>query len=150
MEVDRSSYGAELGTHARLTSTSFPHWIQRNNEVELVASLGNFPDQRRIQHRQPLSASPIMPGKPQQSQIQTPVLQVVHDAETDTAASALIFNVDPSNQLHKRLRCARISTKSLTIHFPMTSKTPAFLKMILPLNIPVLACAIQTANPMRW
>jgi outer membrane receptor protein involved in Fe transport len=105
MEVDRGSYGAELGDRTYGVFNVVPRTgFERNNEAELVTSLGNFyqtNDEFNIgSHTQRFAYYASVNGNRSDLGIQTPVPQVVHDAENGYGGfGSLIFNVDPSNQL---------------------------------------------------
>jgi hypothetical protein len=105
MEVDRGSYGAELGDRTYGVFNVVPRTgFERNNEVELVTSLGNFyqtNDEFNIgSHTQRFAYYASVNGNRSNLGIQTPVPRVVHDAENGYGGfGSLIFNLDPSNQL---------------------------------------------------
>ena len=105
LEVDRGSYGAELGDRTYGVFNVVPRTgFERNNEAELVTSLGNFyqtNDEFNIgSHTQRFAYYASVNGNRSDLGIQTPVPQVVHDAENGYGGfGSLIFNVDPSNQL---------------------------------------------------
>jgi len=105
MEVDRGSYGAELGDRTYGVFNVVPRTgFERNNEAELVTSFGNFyqtNDAFNIgSHTQRFAYYASVNGNRSDLGIQTPVPQVVHDAEHGYGGfGSLIFNVDPSNQL---------------------------------------------------
>lgn len=105
MEVDRGSYGAELGDRTYGVFNVVPRTgFERNNEAELVTSFGNFyqtNDEFNFgSHTQRFAYYASVNGNRSDLGIQTPVPQVVHDAENGYGGfGSLIFNVDPSNQL---------------------------------------------------
>src|SRR5579864_5756147 len=105
MEVDRGSYGAELGDRTYGVFNIVPRTgFERNNEAELVTSLGNFyqtNDEFNFgSHTQRFAYYASVNGNRSNLGIQTPVPQVVHDAANGYGGfGSLIFNVDPSNQL---------------------------------------------------
>src|ERR1700692_1785294 len=105
LEVNRGSYGAEFGDRTYGVFNVVPRTgFERNREAELVLSAGNFyqtndalsfgDHPERFAYYASLNANRSNLG------IQTPVPQVVHDAENGYGGfGSLIFNVDPSNQL---------------------------------------------------
>src|ERR1022692_1272123 len=105
LEVDRGSYGAALGDRTYGVFNVVPRTgFERDRQAELVMSAGNYyqtNDQfsfgshtERFAYYVGLNANRSNLG------IQTPVPQVVHDAENGYGGfGSLIFNVDPSNQL---------------------------------------------------
>ena len=105
MEVDRGSYGAELGDRTYGAFNIVPRTgFERNNEAELVTSLGNFyqtNDEFNFgSHTQRFAYYASVNANRSNLGIETPVPQVVHDAENGVGGfGSLIFNVDPSNQL---------------------------------------------------
>ncbi|HKW16170.1 MAG TPA: TonB-dependent receptor [Terriglobales bacterium] len=105
MEVDRGSYGAELGDRTYGVFNIVPRTgFERSNEAELVTSFGNFfqtNDQANIgSHTERFAYYASANGNRSSLGIQTPVLQVAHDAENGYGGfGSLIFNPDGSNQL---------------------------------------------------
>ncbi|MGA8761509.1 MAG: TonB-dependent receptor [Candidatus Sulfotelmatobacter sp.] len=105
MEVDRGSYGAELGDRTYGVFNVVPRTgFERNNEGELVLSAGNFyqtNDSLSLgSHTERFAYYASVNGNRSNLGIQTPVPQIVHDAENGYGGmGSLIFNVDPSNQL---------------------------------------------------
>jgi hypothetical protein len=105
MEVDRGSYGAELGDRTYGVFNIVPRTgFERNNQAELVTSFGNFyqtNDEFNIgSHTQRFAYYASVNANRSNLGIQTPVPQVVHDAENGYGGfGSLIFNVDPSDQL---------------------------------------------------
>ena len=105
MEVDRGSYGAELGDRTYGAFNVVPRTgFERNNEAELITSFGNFyqtNDEFNIgSHTQRFAYYASVNGNRGDLGIETPVPQVVHDAENGFGGfGSLIFNLDPSNQL---------------------------------------------------
>lgn len=105
MEVDRGSYGAELGDRTYGVFNIVPRTgFERNSEAELVTSFGNFyqtNDEFNLgSHTQRFAYYASVNGNRSNLGIQTPVPQVVHDAENGYGGfGSLIFNLDPSNQL---------------------------------------------------
>src|SRR5882724_7536164 len=105
MEVNRGSYGAEFGDRTYGVFNIAPRTgFERNREAELVVGAGNFyqtSDQLSFgSHTQRFAWYASVNGNRSNLGIQTPVPQVVHDAENGYGGfGSLIFNVDPSNQL---------------------------------------------------
>jgi TonB dependent receptor/Carboxypeptidase regulatory-like domain/TonB-dependent Receptor Plug Domain len=105
MEVNRGSYGAEFGDRTYGVFNIVPRTgFERNNQGELVLSAGNFyqtNDQLSFgSHTERFAYYASVNANRSNLGIQTPVPQVVHDAENGYGGfSSLIFNVDPSNQL---------------------------------------------------
>ena len=105
MEVDRGSYGAELGDRTYGVFNVVPRTgFERNNQAELITSFGNFyqtNDQFNIgSHSERFAYYGSVNGNRSNLGIETPVPQVVHDAENGYGGfGSLIFNVDASNQL---------------------------------------------------
>ncbi len=104
MEVDRGSYGAELGDRTYGVFNIVPRTgFERNNQAELVTSFGNFyqtNDQFNFgSHTERFAYYASVNGNRSDLGIQTPVPQVVHDAENGYGGfGSLIFNPDASNQ----------------------------------------------------
>jgi hypothetical protein len=105
LEVDRGSYGAELGDRTYGVFNVVPRTgFERNNQAELVTSFGNFyqtNDEFNIgSHTERFAYYVSVNGNRSNLGIQTPVPQVVHDAENGYGGfGSLIFNPDASNQL---------------------------------------------------
>jgi outer membrane receptor protein involved in Fe transport len=105
MEVDRGSYGAELGDRTYGVFNVVPRTgFERNNQAELVTSFGNFyqtNDEFNFgSHTQRFAYYASVNGNRSNLGIQTPVPRVVHDAENGYGGfGSLIFNADASNQL---------------------------------------------------
>ena len=105
MEVNRGSYGAEFGDRTYGVFNIVPRTgFERNNDGELVLSAGNFHqtnDQLSFgSHTERFAYYASVNGNRSDLGIQTPVPQVIHDAENGYGGfGSLIFNVDPSNQL---------------------------------------------------
>ena len=105
MEVDRGSYSAALGDRTYGVFNIVPRTgFERNNQAELVTSFGNFyqtNDELNFgSHTERFAYYASVNGNRSNLGIQTPVPQVVHDAENGYGGfGSLIFNVDPSNQL---------------------------------------------------
>jgi outer membrane cobalamin receptor len=105
LEVNRGSYGAEYGDRTYGVFNVVPRTgFERNNEAELTLSAGNFSqsnDQLSFgSHTERLAYYASVNANRSNLGIQTPVPQVVHDAENGYGGyGSLIVNVDPSNQL---------------------------------------------------
>src|ERR1700674_712290 len=105
LEVDRGSYGAELGDRTYGAFNIVPRTgFERNNEAELITSFGNFyqtNDEFNIaSHTERFAYYASVNANRSNLGIETPVPHVVHDAENGYGGfGSLIFNVDPSNQL---------------------------------------------------
>lgn len=105
MEADRGSYGAELGDRTYGVFNIAPRTgFERNSEAELITSLGNFyqtNDEFNFgSHTERFAYYASINANRSNLGIQTPVPQVVHDAENGYGGfGSLIFNLDPSNQL---------------------------------------------------
>jgi carboxypeptidase family protein/TonB-dependent receptor-like protein len=105
MEVDRGSYGAELGDRTYGVFNIVPRTgFERNSEAELITSFGNFyqtNDQFNFgSHTERFAYYASVNGNRSNLGIETPVPQVVHDAENGYGGfGSLIFNPDASNQL---------------------------------------------------
>src|SRR5579885_96176 len=105
MEVDRGSYGAELGDRTYGVFNIVPRTgFERNNQAELVTSFGNFyqtNDEFNIgSHTERFAYYASVNGNRSNLGIQTPVPEIVHDAENGYGGfGSLIFNPDGSNQL---------------------------------------------------
>src|ERR1700726_2297607 len=105
MEVNRGSYGAEFGDRTYGVFNIVPRTgFERNNEAELFLSAGNL-YQTNAQlsfgsHTERFAYYASVNGNRSDLGIQTPVPQVVHDAENGYGGfGSLIFNIDPANQL---------------------------------------------------
>jgi hypothetical protein len=105
LEVSRGSYGAEFGDRTYGVFNVVPRTgFERNREAELVLSAGNFyqtNDQLSFgSHTQRFAYYASVNGNRSNLGLQTPVSQVVHDAENGYGGFAsLIFNVDAADQL---------------------------------------------------
>ncbi len=105
LEIQRGSYSAAYGDRTYGVFNIAPRTgFERNNEGELILSLGSFyqtNDQLNFgSHTQRFAYYASINGNRSNLGIQTPVPQVVHDAENGYGGfGSLIFNVDPSNQL---------------------------------------------------
>src|SRR5271169_5356794 len=105
LEVNRGSYGAEFGDRTYGVFNVVPRTgFERNRQAELVVSAGNFyqtNDALSIgSHTERFAYYASVNANRSNLGIQTPVPQVVHDAENGYGGfGSLIFNLDPSNQL---------------------------------------------------
>jgi outer membrane cobalamin receptor len=105
MEVNRGSYGAEYGDRTYGVFNIVPRTgFERDNQAELITSFGNFyqtNDELNLGgHTERFAYYASVNGNRSNLGIQTPVPEVVHDAENGYGGfGSLIFNVDPSNQL---------------------------------------------------
>lgn len=105
LEADRGSYAAEFGDRTYGVFNIAPRTgFERNNEAELVTSIGNFyqtNDQLSFgSHTQRFAYYASLNGNRSNLGLQPPVPQVVHDAENGYGGfGSLIFNVDPADQL---------------------------------------------------
>jgi len=105
LEVNRGSYGAEFGDRTYGVFNVVPRTgFERNNEAELVMSLGNFYQTNDSlsfgSHTARFAYYVSLNGNRTNLGLQPPVPEVVHDAANGYGGfSTLIFNVDPSNQL---------------------------------------------------
>jgi hypothetical protein len=105
LEVQRGSYGAAFGDRTYGVFNVAPRTgFERNNQAELILSAGNFyqtNDQFNFgSHTERFAYYVSLNANRSDLGIQTPVPQVVHDAENGYGGfGSLIFNVDPSNQL---------------------------------------------------
>ena len=105
MEVDRGSYSAALGDRTYGVFNIVPRTgFERNSQAELVTSFGNFyqtNDEFNFgSHTERFAYYASVNGNRSDLGIQTPVPQILHDAENGYGGfGSLIFNLDPSNQL---------------------------------------------------
>src|SRR3984885_13340491 len=105
VEVDRGSYGAEFGDRTYGVFNVVPRTgFERNRQAELVLSAGNFYQTNDAlsfgSHSERFAYYASVNANRSNLGIQTPVPQIVHDAENGYGGfGSLIFNVDPSNQL---------------------------------------------------
>jgi len=105
LEVDRGSYGAEFGDRTYGVFNVVPRTgFERNRQAELVVSAGNFYQTNEAlsfgSHSERFAYYVGLNANRSNLGIQTPVPQVVHDAENGYGGfGSLIFNVDSSNQL---------------------------------------------------
>lgn len=105
LEVNRGSYGAEFGDRTYGVFNVVPRTgFERNREAEMVVSTGNFYQTNDAlsfgSHTERFAYYASVNANRSDLGIQTPVAQVVHDAENGYGGfGSLIFNVDPSDQL---------------------------------------------------
>jgi outer membrane cobalamin receptor len=105
LEVSRGGYGAEFGDRTYGVFNVVPRTgFERNNQAELVVSAGNFyqtNDQLSFgSHTDRFAYYASVNGNRSNYGIETPVPEVVHDAENGYGGfGSFIFNVNPSNQL---------------------------------------------------
>ena len=105
LEVNRGSYGAEFGDRTYGVFNVVPRTgFERNDEAELVLSAGNFYQTNDAlsfgSHTERFAYYASVNANRSNLGIQTPVPQVVHDAENGYGGfGSLILNVDPSNQV---------------------------------------------------
>ena len=105
LEVQRGSYSAAFGDRTYGVFNIAPRTgFERNNEAELILSAGNFYQTNNQfnfgSHTERFAYYASVNANRSNLGIQTPVPQVVHDAENGYGGfGSLIFNVDPSNQL---------------------------------------------------
>src|SRR5208283_2931782 len=105
LEADRGSYGAESGDRTYGVFNVVPRTgFERNRQAELLLSAGNFYQTNDAlsfgSHTERFAYYASLNANRSNLGIQTPVPQVVHDAENGYGGfSSLIFNVNPSNQL---------------------------------------------------
>ena len=105
LEVNRGSYSAEFGDRTYGVFNIVPRsGFERNNQVELVLSAGNFHqtnDQLSFgSHTERFAYYASFNGNRSDLGLQTPVSKVVHDAANGYGGfGSFIFNADPSNQL---------------------------------------------------
>ena len=105
LEVDRGSYGAEFGDRTYGVFNVVPRTgFERNRQAELVLSGGNFYQTNDAlsfgSHTERFAYYASVNANRSNLGIQTPVPQIVHDAENGYGGfGSLIFNLDPANQL---------------------------------------------------
>jgi hypothetical protein len=104
LEIQRGSYDAEYGDRTYGIFNIVPRTgFERNNEAELVASFGNWyqtNDQLNFGgHTQRFAYYASLNGNRSDYGLQTPIGQVVHDADNGYGGFAsFIFNASSSNQ----------------------------------------------------
>jgi TonB-dependent receptor-like protein/carboxypeptidase family protein len=105
LEVNRGSYGAEFGDRTYGVFNVVPRTgFERNNEAEIVLSAGNFYQTNNAlsfgSHTDRFAYYASVNANRSNLGIQTPVPQVVHDAENGYGGfGSLIFNLDAADQL---------------------------------------------------
>ncbi len=105
LEVQRGSYQADEGDRTYGVFNVVPRTgFERNNEAELVMSAGNFyqtNDQINFgSHNDRLAYYASVNGNRSNLGIETPVGQVIHDAENGYGGfGSLMFNASPQDQL---------------------------------------------------
>ncbi|HKV04506.1 MAG TPA: TonB-dependent receptor [Candidatus Acidoferrales bacterium] len=105
LEVDRGSYDAAHGDRTYGVFNVVPrNGFERNNEAELVTSFGNWyqsNDQISVgSHTQRFAYFASLNGNRSNLGLQTPIGQIVHDAENGVGGfGSLLFNLDSKNQL---------------------------------------------------
>jgi hypothetical protein len=105
LEIDRGSYGAEFGDRTYGVFNVVPRTgFERDLQAELVLSAGNFYQTNDAlsfgSHTERFAYYVSINANRSNLGIQTPVPQVVHDAENGYGGfGSVIFNADPSNQL---------------------------------------------------
>lgn len=105
LEVNRGSYGAEFGDRTYGVFNVVPRTgFERNNQAELVMSLGNFYQTNDSlsfgSHTERFAYYVGLNGNRSNLGLQPPIPEVVHDAANGYGGfGTFIFNVDPANQL---------------------------------------------------
>jgi hypothetical protein len=105
LEAQRGSYSAEFGDRTYGVFNVVPRTgFERNNQAELITSLGNFYQTNDAfsfgSHSQRFAYYVGLNGNRSDLGLQPPVPQLVHDAENGYGGfGSLIFNADSSNQL---------------------------------------------------
>jgi hypothetical protein len=105
VEANRGSYGAEFGDRTYGVFNVVPRTgFERNNQAELVMSAGNFYQTNDAfsfgSHTERFAYYASVNGNRTDLGLQTPVPQVVHDADNGVGGfGSFIFNASPSNQL---------------------------------------------------
>jgi hypothetical protein len=105
LEVQRGSYAADEGDRTYGIFNVVPRTgFERNNEAEIILSAGNFyqtNDQFNFgSHTERFAYYASVNGNRSNLGIQTPVGQIIHDAENGYGGFAsMIFNADPKNQV---------------------------------------------------
>ena len=105
LEVDRGSYGAELGDRTYGVFNIAPRTgFERDSEAELITTLGNFyqtDDELNFgSHTERFAYFASVNGNRSNLGLQPAAEQVVHDAENGYGGfGSVIFNPDSSNQL---------------------------------------------------
>ena len=105
LEAQRGSYSALFGDRTYGVFNMTPRTgFERNNEAEFITTLGNFYQTNTHlsfgSHTERFAYYASVNGNRSNLGIETPVPQIVHDAENGYGGfGSLIFNLDPSNQL---------------------------------------------------
>jgi hypothetical protein len=105
LEVDRGSYGADLGDRTYGMFNVVPRTgFERNRDAELVLSDGNFfqtNDQLSLgDHSEKFAWFASLNGNRSDYGLQPAISQPVHDAENGYGGfGSIVYNHDPSNQL---------------------------------------------------
>jgi hypothetical protein len=105
LEVHRGSYEADEGDRTYGVFNVVPRTgFERNNQAELIVNAGNFyqtNDQLNFgSHTERFAYYASVNGNRSNLGIQTPVGQIIHDAENGYGGFAsFIFNLDPQDQL---------------------------------------------------
>jgi len=105
VEVNRGSYSAEFGDRTYGVFNVVPRTgFERNNQAELVMTAGNFYQTDDAlsfgSHTDRFAYYASVNANRRNLGLQTPVPQVVHDAENGVGGfGSFIFNVNPSDQL---------------------------------------------------
>lgn len=105
LEVERGSNEAQFGDRTYGVFNVVPRTgFERNNQAELIASLGNFyqtNDQLNFgSHTQRIAYYASVNGNRSDLGLETPTAQVIHDSENGYGGfGSLIVNLNPSNQL---------------------------------------------------
>ncbi|MFI5071825.1 MAG: carboxypeptidase regulatory-like domain-containing protein, partial [Terriglobales bacterium] len=105
LEAQRGSYSALFGDRTYGVFNVTPRTgFERNNEAELITTLGNFYQTNTNlsfgSHTERFAYYASVNGNRSNLGIETPVPQIVHDAENGYGGfGSLIFNLDSSNQL---------------------------------------------------
>src|SRR5207245_543913 len=105
LETQRGSYSADYGDRTYGIFNVLPRTgFERNNEAELVLSVGNFyqtDDQLNFGgHTNRFAYYASVSGNRTDLRLQTPTPAVLHDAANGFGGfTSLIFNLDPQNQL---------------------------------------------------
>ncbi|GAC1679578.1 MAG: hypothetical protein NVS9B5_11180 [Terriglobales bacterium] len=105
LEVERGSNEAQFGDRTYGVFNVVPRTgFERNNQAELIASLGNFYQTNNQlnfgSHTQRIAYYASVNGNRSNFGLETPTAQVIHDAENGYGGfGSLIVNLNPSNQL---------------------------------------------------
>ena len=105
LEIERGGYSSEYGdrTYGFFNAVT-PSGFDRNNEVELIASAGNFwstDDQLNIGgHTERFAYYASVDANRSELGLATPVSQVIHDQESGVGGFlSLLYNATPKDQL---------------------------------------------------